>query len=209
MNEHYEVNEQRLVSLFTEMCRVNTPARHEKALIDIIQPRLEVMGLACVRDNAHRETGGNSGNRIATLQGNVEGVEPIFFSSHFDTVEPNPNVQIVIEDGVIRSDGTSILGADDKGGMAPIIEAMQVIQERDLPHGDVQLLLTVSEEIGLLGAHHIDRSLVHATMGFVLDTGPPVGTVVYTAPTQDLSDVTITGKPAHAGFEPEKGISAI
>jgi tripeptide aminopeptidase len=203
------INEQRLVNLFTEMCRINTPPRHEKALVDVIQPRLEALGLECVRDSAGDKTGGNSGNLIATLRGNVSGADPIFFSSHFDTVEPNPNVQIVIEDGVIRSDGTSILGADDKGGMAPIIEAMQVIQEQKLPHGDVQLLLTVSEEIGLLGAHHIDRSLVQATMGFVLDTGPPVGTVVYTAPTQDSFDVTITGRPAHAGFEPEKGISAI
>jgi len=203
------INEQRLVELFLEMCRVNTPPRHEKALIDVIQPRLEALGLECVRDEAHLQTGGNSGNLIATLRGNVEGVEPIFFSSHFDTVEPNPNVRILIEESVIRSDGTSILGADDKGGLAPIIEAVRVIQERNLPHGDVQLLLTVSEEIGLLGAHYIDRSLVHATMGFVLDTGPPVGTVVYTAPTQDSFDVIITGKPAHAGFEPEKGISAI
>jgi tripeptide aminopeptidase len=203
------VNEQRLVDLFLEMCRVNTPPRHEKALIDVIQPRLEAMGLECARDEAHLQTGGNSGNLIATLRANVEGVEPIFFSSHFDTVEPNPNVQIIVEDGVIRSDGTSILGADDKGGLAPIIEAVQTIQEQGLPHGDIQLLLTISEEIGLLGAHYIDQSLVHARMGFVLDTGPPVGTVVYTAPTQDSFDVTITGRPAHAGFEPEKGISAI
>src|SRR5438445_112971 len=108
------VNEQRLVDLFVEMCRVNTPARHEKALIDIIQPRLEALGLECVRDGAGAPTGSNSGNLIATLKGNVEGAPTIFFSSHFDTVEPNPNVQILIEDGVIRSDGTSILGADDK-----------------------------------------------------------------------------------------------
>lgn len=203
------VNQQRLLDLFLEMCRVNTPARHEKVLIDIIQPKLEAMGLACVRDSAHLQTGGDAGNLIATLEENVPAAPAIFFSSHFDTVEPNPNLKIVIEDGVIRSDGTSILGADDKGGMAPIIEAVRVIQERNLPHGNIQLLLTVSEEIGLLGAHHIDRSLVRARMGFVLDTGPPVGTIVNTAPTQDTLDVTITGRPAHAGFEPEKGVSAI
>jgi tripeptide aminopeptidase len=203
------INEQRLVELFLDMCRVNTPARHEKPLVDIIHRRLEAMGLDCVRDRANERTGGDSGNLIATLRGNVADAPPIFFSSHFDTVEPNPDVKILIEDGVIRTDGTSILGADDKGGMAPIIEAVQVIQEQDIPHGDIQLLLTVSEEIGLLGAHHIDRALVHARMGFVLDTGPPVGTVVYTAPTQDTLNIVITGRPAHAGFEPEKGISAI
>jgi tripeptide aminopeptidase len=203
------IDRDRLTDLFMEMCRVNTPARKEKALVDIIQPQLEALGLQCVRDNANSVTGGDCGNLIATLSGNVSGAPSIFFSSHFDTVEPNPNLKIVIDDGMIRSDGTSILGADDKGGMAPIIEAMRAICEESIPHGEVQLLLTVSEEIGLLGAHHIDRSLISARMGFVLDTGPPVGTVVYTAPTQDTLDITIVGRPAHAGFEPEKGISAI
>jgi tripeptide aminopeptidase len=203
------VNEQRLLDLFLEMCRVNTPARHEKVLVDMIQPRLEAMGLACVRDEAHQQTGGDCGNLIATLPGTVVDAPPIFFSAHFDTVEPTPKLNIVIEDGVVKTDQTSILGADDKGGMAPIIEGVRVLIENDIPRGPIQLLLTVSEEIGLLGAHHIDRSLIHARMGFVLDTGPPVGTVVYTAPTQDTLDVTITGRPAHAGFEPEKGISAI
>ncbi len=203
------VNEQRLLDLFLQMCRVNTPARQEKALVDIIQPKLEAIGLRCVRDEAHRKTGGDCGNLIATLPGNLPDAPPIFFSAHFDTVAPNPDVKIVIEEGIVRTDGSSILGADDKGGMAPLIEAMQVIQENRLPHGDIQLLLTVSEEIGLLGAHHLDRSLVFAEMGFVLDTGPPVGTVVYTAPSQDSFTISIIGRPAHAGFEPEKGVSAI
>jgi tripeptide aminopeptidase len=203
------VNEQRLLDLFLRMIRVNTPARHEKVLVDEIQEHLESLGVRCVRDDAHTRTGGDSGNLIATIPGNVSGAPSIFFSSHFDTVEPTPDIQIVMEDGIIRTDGTTILGGDDKGGMAPILEAVQVLLENNLPHGEIQLLLTVSEEIGLRGAHEIDRSLVSARMGFVLDTGPPVGTVVYTAPTQDTMDVTITGRPAHAGFEPEKGLSAI
>ncbi len=203
------VNRDRLVDQFIDMCRVNTPPLAEKVLIDRIQPLLEEIGAACVRDSAHEKSGGDCGNLIATLPGSVPGAMPIFFSAHFDTVEPNPGVKIIREDGLIRTDGTSILGADDKGGMAPIIEAVRVIQENNIPHGEIQLLLTVSEEIGLLGAHHIDRSLVNARMGFVLDTGPPVGNIVYTAPTQDTFDIKITGRPAHAGFEPEKGISAI
>src|SRR5262245_49363405 len=154
------VNKDRLVGLFLEMCGTNTPARQERVLVDKIQPVLEQIGLKCVRDAANEITGGDCGNLIATLPGNAPGAPSIFFSSHFDTVEPNPHLQVVIEDGLIRSDGTSILGADDKGGMAPIIEAMRVICEDSIPHGDVQLLLTVSEEVGLLGAHHIDQSLV-------------------------------------------------
>ncbi len=203
------INKDRLVELFLEMISVNTPARHEKVLVDIIQPKLESMGLHCVRDQAHHITGGDCGNLIATLKGNVSGAPSIFFSSHFDTVEPTSDIKIIIEEGIIKTDGTTILGADDKGGMAPIIEAIHTIIENDIPHGDIQLLLTVSEEIGLLGARYIDQNLIHARMGFVLDTGPPVGTIVITAPTQETLDVTIHGRPAHAGFEPEKGISAI
>jgi tripeptide aminopeptidase len=203
------INEQRLVDLFLMMCRVNTPARHEKVLVDQIQPLLEEIGLLCVRDGSNVQTGSDTGNLIATLPATVEGAPPIFFSTHFDTVEPNPNLQIVIEDGVIKTDGTSILGADDKGGMAPIIEAMRVIQERGIPHGEVQLLLTACEEIGLLGARYIDRTMINAKFGYVLDTGPPVGNIVYTAPTQESMDIRLIGRPAHAGFEPEKGISAI
>src|SRR5438105_522543 len=173
------INQERLVQLFLEMCRVNSPPRHEKPLVDMIQPRLEAIGFSCVRDHAHQKTGGDTGNLIASLKGNVPGAPSIFFSAHFDTVEPNPDVEIVFHNGTIKTDETSILGADDKGGMAPIIEAMRSIQEDGTPHGDIQLLLTVSEEIGLLGAQHIDRSLIQAEMGFVLDTGPPIGSVVY------------------------------
>jgi tripeptide aminopeptidase len=203
------VDADRLKSLFLEMVRFNTPARSEKILVDDIQQKLEALGVQCIRDNANARTGGDSGNLIATIPGTVPGAEPIFFSSHFDTVEPTPNLRILEEDGFLKTDGTSILGADDKGGMAPILEAIQVLLERGLPRPEIQLLLTVSEEIGLLGARYIDRSLVTARRGFVLDTGPPVGTVVYTAPSQDSFEVTITGRPAHAGFEPEKGINAI
>jgi tripeptide aminopeptidase len=199
----------RLTELFLQLCRVNTPPLHEKPLIDIVQILLEEMGLECLRDNAHLQTGGDSGNLIANLPGSIPGGMPIFFSAHFDTVEANPDVQIVIEGDIIRTDGASILGADDKAGMASIIEAVRVIIENKLPHGDIQLLLTVSEEIGLRGAAAIDRGLISARMGYVLDTGPPVGSVVYTAPTHDILDVTFYGKAAHAGFEPEKGISAI
>src|SRR5262245_26890521 len=131
------VDRERVTSLFLDMCRVNTPAKAEKVLIDRIQPLLEEIGLRCVRDNANQRSGGDSGNLIATLPGNVRNAPPIFFSSHFDTVEPNPGVNIIVENGLIRTDGTSILGADDKGGMAPIIEAMRVLVEDNSPHGEI------------------------------------------------------------------------
>lgn len=202
------INVSRLTNLFLELCRIDTPPLKEKPIADYVQTTLEGMGLECVRDDAHHATGGDSGNLIVTIHGDKTGV-PIFLSAHFDTVEPNPNVQIIVEDGVIKTDGNSILGADDKAGVAAILETVQVLMDSNISHGDIQLLLSVSEEIGLRGAANMNHDLIKARMGYVLDTGPPVGAIIYSAPTHDIFDVDFRGRAAHAGFEPEKGVSAI
>jgi tripeptide aminopeptidase len=210
------INCDRLLDTFTTLCRMNTPARAEGRVADWLQSRLEACGCVCVRDGAAALTGSDTGNLIATLPANVEGADPIFFAVHMDTVEPNPNVQIIIEGDTIRTDGSTILGADDRAGIAPLVEAIETIAEAgsegaspSLPHGGIEAVFTVCEEVGLLGAKALDRSLLTARYGFVLDSGPPVGAVVVSAPSQDSFEVTIKGRPAHAGAEPEKGISAI
>ncbi|OYT71395.1 MAG: hypothetical protein CFK48_04555, partial [Armatimonadetes bacterium CP1_7O] len=170
---------------------------------------LRGLGLELREDNAAEIVGGDANNLIATLPANITGAPKIFFSAHFDTVEPNPNLKIIVQDGVIKTDGTSILGADDKAGMSAILEAVRIVVENNLPHGQIQLLLTVCEEIGLQGARALDLSLVDSDFGFVYDTGPPVGTVITQTPTHDTMRVRLIGKPAHAGVEPEKGINAI
>jgi tripeptide aminopeptidase len=203
------VNTQRLVEDFIALCRINSPPKQEAEVIAAVLPRLQRLGLEVKQDDAGKQIGGNANNVIARLPGNVPGAPPIFFSAHFDTVEPNPNVQIVVEEDLIRTDGSSILGADNKAGLAPLLEAIECIVEHNLPHGEIWLLLSVAEEIGLQGAKHLPLEEVSATMGFVLDTGPPVGTVVIGAPTHDHLGVRVTGRAAHAGAAPEQGISAI
>lgn len=203
------IDRNRLLATFLDLCRMNTPARSERIVADYLQERLERLGAACVRDNTTDQTGSNTGNLIATFKGNVPGAPALFLAAHMDTVEPNPDVQILVEDGVVKSDGRTILGADDRAGIAPILEALQVIQEHQLPHGPIQAVFTVCEEIGLLGAKALDTSLLKAQFGYVLDSGPPVGSIVNEAPSQDSLHITIKGRPAHAGAEPEKGISAI
>ena len=107
------------------------------------------------------------------------------------------------------SSGDTILGADDKGGMAPAIEALQALMESGEPHGDVYLLLSVAEEIGLKGAAALKINDLELDFGYVLDTGPPVGTYVTRTATHDKLEVVIHGRPAHAGKDPENGINAI
>lgn len=203
------VQNDRLVELFTTLCSINSPPRQEREVVEYVKGFLRGLGLELREDNAAQAVGGNANNLIATLPANISDAPKIFFSAHFDTVEPNPNLKIIIQDGIIRTDGTSILGADDKAGMSAILEAIRIVVENNLPHGQIQLLLTVCEEIGLLGARALDLSLVNSDFGFVYDTGPPIGTVITQTPTHGKLHVRIVGRPAHAGVEPEKGISAI
>ena len=207
--EPITVNQDRLVETFLALARQNTPPRQEKAASDIGRAILEDIGFVCDYDEAGEKVGGTVGNLIAFKKGSVADAPPIFFSAHFDTVEPTPGLEPIIDGDIIRSDGKTIVGADDKCGLAPIFEAMRLLNEQNIPHGDIQLLLTICEEIGLVGAKHMDPSHIKARYGYVLDAGPPVGSFVYSAPTQDIFEVRISGKPSHAGAQPEDGISAI
>ena len=204
-----EVKSDRLVELFTTLCRINSPSRQEREIAEYVKGFLRGLGLEVREDHAAQQVEGNANNLVATLPANISGVPRIFFSAHLDTVEPNPNVKIILENGIIRTDGTSILGADDKAGVSAILEAIRIVVENNLPHGQIQLIFTVCEEIGLKGAQALDLSLVESDFGFVYDSGPPIGTVVSQTPTHDTMEVRLIGKPAHAGVEPEKGINAI
>lgn len=201
--------QQRLLDTFLAMCRINSPARQEREVIAWTRAQLKGIGIAVEEDGAGSAVGGNANNLICTLPASVEGAPKLLLSAHFDTVEPNPDVKIIQENGLIRSDGSTILGADDKAGMAPILEAMRVIKESALPHGQIQLALTICEEVGLLGAKHLDYSKIDADMGFVLDSGPPVGSFIVHAPGLTMLNVRIEGRAAHAGVCPEEGINAI
>ncbi len=204
------VNQERLINFFLDLARQNTPPKREAAAMRVAEPWLKNLGFEITYDDAGEKVGGGEiGNMIAFKKGTVEGAPCIFFSSHFDTVEPTPGLDPKIEGDRIVSDGSTIVGADDKSGLAAIIEAMHVVQEQNISHGDIQLLLTICEEIGLQGAKYMDPKLIKAKYGFVLDAGPPIGSTVYEAPYQDIFDVHIHGKPAHAGAEPENGVSAI
>jgi tripeptide aminopeptidase len=126
-----------------------------------------------------------------------------------DTVQPCSNIEPVLNDGLITSAGPTILGADDKSGIVPILEALRTIQEQVIPHGDIQVIFSVAEEGGLNGSKNIDQSLLKANLGYILDSGGEPGKIIIGAPGQDRINVTINGKAAHAGAAPEDGINAI
>lgn len=203
------INEERLVKLFTDLCMIDAPPLAERDSVAFTKQHLIDMGLEVVEDQAGGEIGGNANNLIATLKGNKPGAPRVYLSAHFDTVEPTAGLVIEERDGVFYSASDTILGADDKAGMAPAIEAVRCLMETGDLHGDVVLLLSVAEEIGLKGAGALKIEDLGLDFGYVLDTGPPVGTFVTRTATHDKLDITVIGKPAHAGKDPEKGINAI
>jgi tripeptide aminopeptidase len=203
------INEERLVGLFLDLCRINSPALREREVVGWTKGYLERLGLEVREDNAGAKIGGDANNLIAWLRGTERNAPRVFLSAHFDTVEPTEGLVIGEKDGVYYAASDTILGADDKGGMAPAIEAVHALIESGEPHGDICLLLSVAEEIGLRGADAVELEELNLDFGYVLDTGPPVGTFVTRTATHDKLDITIQGKPAHAGKDPENGINAI
>ena len=201
------INAKRLGDLFTRLAQIDSESRHEAQIAGELETILTGMGAEVVFDDAAEKVGGDCGNLVAKFKGTVDA-DPIFLSGHMDTVVPGKGVKVRFEDGVFRSDGTTILGSDDKSALAIIIEVMQVIAENNLPCPPVEVVFTVCEEIGLMGAKEIDLSLMDSTFGYILDSTDTEG-IVTRAPSANKITAKVYGRAAHAGAAPEKGISAI
>ncbi len=202
------VNRERIAAEFSRMASISSPAFGEGQISRYLQQRLQELGATVVMDDAGERIGGESGNLIASFPANGKDSEPLLVSVHMDTVGPAEDVQPVLRDGVFTSAGDTILGADDKAGIAEIIEALEVVREQNIPHGPLELVIAVCEEVGLLGIKHLDRSKVKARRGVALDTSG-VDWLINTAPAANKMRFTIVGRESHAGIAPEQGISAI
>lgn len=202
------VNRERMVNEFIELAQIDSLSKRERQMADTLMKKLQDMGCTVFEDEAGKKIGGNCGNIICTVKGS-KNVAPILLMAHMDTVVPGEGKKPIVDGDRIRSDGTTVLGGDDLAGVECILETIRVLQENHIAHGDIQIAFTVAEEIGLLGSKNLDYDKIHARYGFVMDDGGPIGTVAVKAPSQYVMDITVRGKAAHAGLEPEKGISAI
>ncbi|MCX7710507.1 MAG: M20/M25/M40 family metallo-hydrolase [Clostridia bacterium] len=202
------IDRNRMVNEFIELVKIDSISLKEREMADTLKSKLESMGYSVYEDNAGQETGGETGNLICTIKGKT-GIPAILLMAHMDTVVPGIGKKPRIEGNLIKTDGTTVLGGDDLAGVECILETIRVLKENNLEHGDVQVAFTIGEEIGLLGSKHLDYSKIYAQYGFVMDDGGPIGHVAVKAPSQNKIDITVKGKAAHAGVEPEKGINAI
>lgn len=196
-----------VVNYFLSLIAIDSESKNERVMMDVLRLDLEELGAKVEEDNCHKHNDGNAGNLYAYFPGTIDK-KPILFCAHADTVVPGNRIKARIENGKIYSDGTTILGGDDKSGIAEIVMAIRNIKESGIPHAPIEVLITVSEEIGLLGAKCFNKAMLNSAFGYALDTHQ-VGELVVGAPAQNSFIITVYGKEAHAGVEPEKGLNAI
>lgn len=201
------VRPERLAQTFTTLAAIGSESRRERRLAAVIERMLRELGAEVAFDDAGSRIGGDCGNLIARLAGTVEA-PPLLLNAHMDTVGPGEGVQVRFAEGVFTSDGTTILGADDKSALAVILEALSVLRETGAPHGPLEIVFTVAEETGLAGAKALDFGRLQAAYGYALDGSDTEGIIVR-APAADRFEIRVHGRDAHAGAHPERGINAI
>ncbi len=190
-----------VVDLFLELAAIASPPGEERAVADVVTRYLRDLGLDSDEDDF--------GNVYTRIEPTAEG-KPLFFCAHLDTVPPDGRLEPVLgEDGVIRNAGGTILGADNKSAVVAMLEGARRVLAEGRPHGGIELLFTMQEEIGLLGAAAFDHTRFHAQLGYVYDQAAPIGEIILGAPWAQGIEVTFHGRASHSGMFPEEGRSAI
>lgn len=203
------IKRERLAQLFTALCTIDSPSGEEARLAMFLKDLFaqEFPEAVITEDSSAGTTGSDTNNLVIHFPGTLPG-EPIFFNCHLDTVEPARGVKVLREGTRFSSAGDTVLGGDDKAGIAILIESIRAIREESLSHLPFDLVFTTCEEIGLRGAKALDLSLLRAREGYALDSSG-VDLLIIGAPAANHFHFTVTGAAAHAGLHPERGINAI
>ena len=205
----FVINTERIKQEFIQLTAIDSVSFREREMADCLIGKLKELGFEVREDNAGAGYGGNAGNVYGFLKGTLPG-EPILFVAHMDTVQPgNGKKADFHEDGKITSGGNTVLGADDVAGIVEILEGIRSVREAGIAHRDVEVLFPIGEELYDKGTKVFDFSKIRAKDAYILDLSGAIGKAALRAPSIISFCITITGKAAHAGFEPEKGIHAI
>jgi tripeptide aminopeptidase len=203
------INRERLAATFTELCEISSPSRQEGNIAADLRARFHQLGAdAILEDDSASRTGSEVGNLIIRFNGNLPDQPGLFFSCHMDTVGPCQGVKVVRQGDIFTSQGETILGGDDKSGIAAVLEMLTLLREQQTPHPMLEIIITTCEEIGLQGAKNLDFSLLRSGYGYALDSSG-IDHVVIGAPAANRIKVDIHGRAAHAGLCPEEGINAL
>jgi tripeptide aminopeptidase len=197
-----------VLDFFIELASIPSPPGEERAAADAVLRYLRDLGLKPDEDGAGAEIGSTMGNIYVRLEPTAPGT-PLFFCAHLDTVPPSGPLEPVVEDGVVRNAGGTILGADNKAAVVQMLEGVRRVLVENRPHAGIELVFTPKEEVGLIGAYAFDDGRLHAQLGYVYDQAAPPGEIILGAPSAESLEVTFHGRAAHSGMFPEEGRSAI
>ena len=205
-----KMKENPMLKDFYELTALEVYSKKERAICDVMKQKLADLGLAVEEDGTAEKTGSNCGNVIAVLKGDPD-IEPILFSCHLDRVPNNGHIQPQLneEEMIMYSDKKTILAADDVSGICAMLQALRNVKEQNLAHGDIEVIISTCEEIGLHGVRHADLGRFRSKMCFVFDIPGRAGRIVKQAPGMGQIKITVHGIKAHAGNEPEKGLNAL
>lgn len=204
------IQRERLLRTFLDYVQIDSETHHEKAMTERLTADLRALGLEVYTDQAGKvpEVNSDGANVYCFLEGEP-GFDPILFSAHMDTVTPGKGIEPYVENGYVKTRGDTVLGADDKSGVAAIMEALRTVVESGVPHRPVEVIFTIREEGGLMGSANLEYGRIRSKYGVVLDASNDIGKIVTSAPGQVRLYADIYGKRSHAGSDPEKGVSAI
>ncbi len=200
----------RILDEFMELTAIEVHSLDERRIADVLKKKLTDLGLTVKEDEAGEKLGGNTGNLYAVLPGDPSK-ESLLFSAHMDRVGNHGHIKAVYDEkeGIIHSDGTSILAGDDVGGLVSILAMLREVTEQKIPHGTIEVAFSICEELGVQGSRQYDFSQFQSKSCFVMDASGRAGTIVLAAPSKGKVTIQVHGRTAHAGNEPEKGLNAV
>jgi tripeptide aminopeptidase len=204
----FAMNTDRLLEIFYKLVSISAVSREERPVADFIRTFLSANGIDAHEDGAGKKVGGNTGNLIAAVKGNLD-LPAIGFTAHMDTVKPTKGIKPCLKDGKITSDGTTILGADNRAGIAIILFTIEQLRESGTEHRPFEVIFSIGEETGLFGALHLDKDLINSKDLYILDSSADPGGFVSEAPHALEFQAEIVGKSSHAAVQPDEGINAI
>lgn len=200
------MSDQRMLDRFVRLCETPSPTGAERAVADDLLGELHELGVEVREDDTAEPARAGAGNLIATVPGRGPGW--VSFFAHLDTVPEPGAIEVELVDGVFRSRGQTILGADDKAAVTVLAELAARHAAAPGAAG-LELVFTVAEEDGLRGAKELDLGALRSPYGYALDHASPIGEMITAAPTHQRLVAEFEGLEAHAGIRPEDGHSAI
>ena len=203
------IDTQRLVEIFTDLVRIDAVSKAEKPVADYLRVFFQKLNLAVIEDEAGRLVGGNSGNIIVPLANGADGPSAFAFCAHMDTVKSTQKLKPMVTADRISSDGNTILGADNRAGIAIILYIAEYLVSRKLPHQPFEAVFTIGEETGLYGSSNLQLEKLNAKTAYILDSSADPGFFVYAAPGAVDFEIIFQGKGSHAAVMPEEGINAL